>query len=104
MGLPMASNLARAGFDVVGYTRTAATRDRFASAGGVICASVAEATRGADVVITMLPDGPDVVEVVLGEDGVFANAKRGLIYDMSTISPDSAKDLADEGNRRQIRV
>jgi len=105
MGLPMASNLTRAGFDVVGYSRTAATRDRFASAGGAICASVAEATRGADLVITMLPDGPDVVEVVLGEDGVFANAKPSLIYvDMSTISPDSAKDLAAEGNRRRIRV
>src|SRR2546428_726474 len=86
---------ASADFDVVVSSRTAATRDRFASAGGVICASVAEAARGADVVITVLPDGPDVVEVVLGEDGVFANAKPGLIYiDMSTISPDSAKDLA----------
>jgi 2-hydroxy-3-oxopropionate reductase len=53
----------------------------------------------------MLPDGPDVVEVVLGEDGVFANAKPGLIYiDMSTISPQTAKDVANEGNRRQVRV
>jgi 2-hydroxy-3-oxopropionate reductase len=41
MGLPMASNLARAGFDVVGHSRTASTRDRFALAGEVTCASVA---------------------------------------------------------------
>jgi len=105
MGLPMASNLARAGFDVVGYSRTAATRERFASAGGAICASVSEASRGAEALITMLPDGPDVLEVALGKGGVFENAKPGLIYiDMSTISPGTAKDLADEGKRRQIRV
>jgi 2-hydroxy-3-oxopropionate reductase len=105
MGHPMALNLARAGFEVVGYSRTEATRSKFAAAGGIAGDNVAGVANGADVVITMLPDAPDVREVVLGESGVFESAKPGLIYiDMSTISPETAKELAKEGNRRQIRV
>jgi 2-hydroxy-3-oxopropionate reductase len=66
---------------------------------------VAEAVRGADVVITMLPDSPDVEAVVLGPDGVFAHANPGLLYiDASTIRPDVAVRLAEEGHRRGIRV
>jgi 2-hydroxy-3-oxopropionate reductase len=105
MGHPMALNLTNAGYDVVGYSRTEATRNRFASSGGAIAGSIAEATDGADVVITMLPDAPDVREVVLGENGVFANAKPGLLYvDMSTISPQTSMDLAAEGTHGQVRV
>ena len=105
MGQPMALNLASAGFNVVGYSRTEATRSKFASRGGPIAESVAEATRGADMVITMLPDAPDVRDVVLGENGVLANAKPGLLYvDMSTISPQTATELAVAGNERQVRV
>jgi 2-hydroxy-3-oxopropionate reductase len=56
-------------------------------------------------VITVLPDSPDVLSVVLGDDGVFANAKSGLIYiDMSTIAPATAVQLAEAGRERGYRV
>jgi 2-hydroxy-3-oxopropionate reductase len=95
MGAPMAENLVRAGFAVAGFTRRPAGRDRLAAAGGRRADSVAEATRGADVVITMLPDSPDVESVVLGPDGVVANAGPGLlVIDMSTVTPSTARAIA----------
>jgi 2-hydroxy-3-oxopropionate reductase len=105
MGLPMAGNLVKAGFDVLGYNRSSDKIDRLRSLGGKGAGSIPEVTRNADVVITMLPDSPDVESVVLGEDGVFANAAAGLLYiDMSTIRPDVAKRVAEEGAGRGIRV
>ena len=104
MGAPMAENLVQAGFDVVGFTRRSAGVDRLAAAGGRPATSVAEATRGADVVITMLPDSPDVAAVVLGDDGVLANASDGLLQiDMSTISPQAARQVAAAATQRGIR-
>lgn len=105
MGGPMAANLVAAGYDVVGYNRSAAKRERLAEQGGTAAASVAEAVRDADVVITMLPDSPDVEDVVLGEDGVFAHAKPGArVIDMSTIRPDVSRRLAAEGRERGLGV
>jgi 2-hydroxy-3-oxopropionate reductase len=95
MGAPMAENLVKAGFDVAGYTRRPAARDRLAAAGGRRADSVADATRGADVVITMLPDSPDVESVVLGPEGVVANAAPDLLMiDMSTVTPATARTIA----------
>jgi 2-hydroxy-3-oxopropionate reductase len=69
--------------------------DRLSAVGGRRATSVAEAATGADVVITMLPDSPDVAAVVLGPDGVLANASPGLLLiDMSTISPQTARQIA----------
>lgn len=105
MGGPMAANLVAAGYDVAGYNRSAAKRERLAAAGGTAVDSVAEAVRDADVVITMLPDSPDVEAVAFGEDGVFAHAKSGALYaDMSTIRPDVARRLDAEGRERGVRV
>jgi 2-hydroxy-3-oxopropionate reductase len=105
MGHPMATNLVGAGFDVVGYSRTSATRERFAESGGEVAGSVEEATRGSGMVITMLPDTPDVQEVALGAGGVFESAAPGLIYcDMSTISPVTAREIGLKGRERQVRV
>src|SRR6476646_2726291 len=96
MGLPMAVNLLKAGFDVVGYNRTRAKAERLAEAGGQSAASVAEAVRGSDVVITVLPDSPDVAGTATGPDGIFANAEPDLIFvDMSTISPATAIEVAE---------
>jgi 2-hydroxy-3-oxopropionate reductase len=101
----MASNLIKAGFKVIGYSRTAATRHEFAAGGGEAAGSVAEATRHADMVITMLPDTPDVQEVATGPGGVFESAGAGLVYcDMSTISPVASRELALQGKRRDLRV
>jgi 2-hydroxy-3-oxopropionate reductase len=73
------------------------------AAGGRRAADVAEATRGADVVITMLPDSPEVSDVVLGPDGVLANASSGLLFiDMSTISPQTAQRVAAAAAERGV--
>jgi 2-hydroxy-3-oxopropionate reductase len=96
MGLPMATNLVRAGHEVAGYNRSAAKTERLAAAGGRAAPSVADAVRDAEIVITMLPDSPDVEAVVLGADGVLAAAPAGcLVIDMSTIAPATARTVAE---------
>ena len=93
MGLPMATNLVRAGYAVHGYNRS--PRDAFAEAGGTMADSIADAVRDADVIITMLPDSPDVEAVVLGDDGVLSSARSGaLLIDMSSIAPATARAVA----------
>jgi 2-hydroxy-3-oxopropionate reductase len=105
MGAPMAANLVKAGFDVVGYNRSPGRTERLTAAGGRAAASIAEAVRDAGVVATMVPDSPDVRSVLTGEDGVFENAPAGaLIIDFSTIRPDVAAELAAEGAERGFRV
>ena len=105
MGAPMAANLVKAGFEVTGYNRSPARVEQLAAAGGRGAASIAEAVRDADVVATMVPDSPDVQEVLAGEDGVFGHARPGaLIIDFSSIRPDVAAALAAEGAKRGFRL
>lgn len=95
MGRPMAVNLIAAGHRVVGTSRSVATRERAADAGVPVTDSVADAVVGADVVITMLPDSPDVERVALGKGGILENIPDGAAYiDMSTISPDVARTVS----------
>jgi len=105
MGGPMAANLVKAGFEVVGYNRSPEPVKRLVDAGGRGAESVADAVRGADVIVTMVPDSPDVEAVTGGDDGVFAAAKSGAIYvDMSTIRPDVAVRVAEAGREAGLRV
>jgi 2-hydroxy-3-oxopropionate reductase len=105
MGGPMAANLARAGFDVVGYDRGQGPIDKLVGAGGRGATSIAEAVGDADVVITMVPDSPDVEAVVLGDDGVLAHAKPGLLLvDSSTIRPDTSKRVAEAARAYGVRA
>ncbi|RLL69485.1 2-hydroxy-3-oxopropionate reductase [Streptomyces sp. Z26] len=95
MGSPMAENLIEAGYDVTGHTLEQAKLDRLAAAGGTAAASIAEAVRDADVVITMVPASPQVEAVAYGPDGILANVRRGtLLVDMSSITPQTSVDLA----------
>jgi 2-hydroxy-3-oxopropionate reductase len=104
MGLPMAINLVKAGHTVTGFNRSQDKVDKLASEGGRGAASIAEAVKDADVVITMVPDSPDVEAVVTGPDGVFANSRKGTLWiDASSIRPDVAKRLADEARVAGIR-
>ena len=97
MGLPMAKNLVTAGYDVTGYNRSQEAIDKLVAAGGTGATGIADAVKDADVIITMVPDSPDVAGVVQGPDGVFANAKAGALWiDNSSIRPDVAKELAEE--------
>lgn len=105
MGAPMAANLVKAGFEVIGHNRTMSKVDALVDAGGRAATSVAEAVAGADVVITMLPDSPDVRAVVLGDDGVLAHAREGtLLIDCSTIRPDVAREVAAAAAARKIQA
>lgn len=99
MGSPMAVNLIKSGFDVVGYNRTAAKLQPLVDAGGRAASSIAEAVAGADAVALMVSDSPDVTEILTREDGVFAHGRAGaLIIDFSSIRPDVAADLAREAS------
>ncbi|RIQ20609.1 2-hydroxy-3-oxopropionate reductase [Jiangella rhizosphaerae] len=107
MGGPMAANLVKAGFEVTGYNRSPAKVRRLVEAGGRGAESAAAAAEGADVVITMLPDSPDVEAVLLGDggDGVLDRLAPGtIVVDMSTIRPDVARSLAEAGASRGVRV
>jgi 2-hydroxy-3-oxopropionate reductase len=97
MGKPMARNLISAGYDLVLYNRTREKAEDLAA--GSDSAEVAESPREvaerSDVVITMLPGPPEVEEVVAGNEGLLTGAGEGdLIVDMSTSSPELARELA----------
>ncbi|MCP5395192.1 MAG: NAD-binding protein [Sphingomonadaceae bacterium] len=86
MGLPLAKNLQRGGFDVNGYDIDPARADQLVALGGRRAASIAEASRDAEIVITCLPATPHVEAAVLGADGVLANIDKGaLLLETSTI-------------------
>jgi 2-hydroxy-3-oxopropionate reductase len=105
MGRPMAANLVKAGFDVVGYNRSRPAVDRLIADGGRGAASIAEAVASADVVATMLPDSPDVQQVLAGPGGVFDHARQGtLLIDFSTIRPDVAADLSRDAAAAGFRL
>lgn len=105
MGLPMAKNLVDARFDVTGFNRSSGNLDALIEHGGRRAGSVAEAVDGADVIITMLPDSPDVEQVVLGDGGVLASAKNGaLLIDTSSIAPATARRVAEAAAAVGIRA
>ena len=88
MGRPMAKNLVKAGYSLVVHSRSRGPVDDLVKAGARAAASPKEVAGQCDVLITMLPNSPDVERVALGKDGIVEGAKKGLIFaDMSTISP-----------------
>ena len=105
MGGPMARQLVAGGHSVIGFNRSRGPVERLVSDGGTAAGSVAEAVRDAEVIITMVPDSPDVEDLALGEGGIYANAPRGSIHiDMSSIRPDVAARIAAAGHVAGIRV
>ncbi|GAB3441875.1 2-hydroxy-3-oxopropionate reductase [Streptomonospora sediminis] len=105
MGGPMAANLVRAGYDVVGHNRSPQKAEALVAAGGRSAPSAAEAAAEADIAITMLPDSPDVESTVLAEGGVLDRMRSGsLVIDMSTIRPDVARAVAAAGEQRNVGV
>jgi 2-hydroxy-3-oxopropionate reductase len=88
MGRPMARNLLKAGHTLVVHSRSRGPVDEIAGAGAKVGSSPRDVAAQCDVLITMLPNSPDVEQVVLGRDGVIEGARPGLVLvDMSTISP-----------------
>ena len=105
MGLPMAKNLVAAGHAVTGFNLTRDRIDELVAAGGHGAGSIAEAVAAADIIITMVPDSPDVAAAVRGERGIFANATADALWiDASSIRPDVAAELADEARAAGLRV
>ncbi|MEU4248780.1 NAD(P)-dependent oxidoreductase [Amycolatopsis sp. NPDC026612] len=105
MGAPMAAHLVAAGHDVSGYDVTPAAGEKLEAAGGRAAKGVADAVAGADVVITMLPDHPQVEAVVLAAGGVLDTASPGtLLIDMSTIRPETSIKVANVARDKRIRV
>jgi 2-hydroxy-3-oxopropionate reductase len=105
MGGPMAAHLVKAGYDVIGYNLTRDRIDALIGVGGRGADDVVGAARDADIIITMVPDSPDVEAVTSGENGIFANAKRGALYiDMSSIRPDVSARVAERGREAGLRV
>jgi 2-hydroxy-3-oxopropionate reductase len=103
MGAPMARHLLETGFPLTVHSRSPAPVDALVSDGAVWATSPAEVAGVSDVVITMLPDTPDVEHVMLGDVGVAAGAAAGaLVIDMSTIDPGPTRAIA--GQLRQHGV
>jgi 2-hydroxy-3-oxopropionate reductase len=104
MGQPMAEHLVRAGHNLTVHNRSPAPVQALVAAGAKAGASAAEVAAAADVVITMVPDSPDVEAVALGEDGVLSTARQGLLLiDMSTIRPDTARLVGKQAQARGAR-
>jgi len=97
MGAPMAANLVRAGVDVTVWNRTAERAERFAAEHGARSAPTpAEATRDADIAITMVPDVPEVEAVLFGPDGAAEGLGDGdVAIDMSTIAPTASVAIGE---------
>src|SRR5262249_43343958 len=95
-------------FQLTVATRTPGKAEKFAadnaSLGSVkAVATPAEVASASDLIITMVTDSPDVLAVARGEDGIFVKAKRGsIVIDMSTISPQVTRELADEAKSKGI--
>src|ERR671918_289509 len=101
MGRPMAKNLMDAGYDLAVHNRSPEKAEELASEGATAAGSPREVAESCDVVITMLPDSPEVEEVLSGEDGVLEGVREGaLIVDMSTISPVVTEGLAGRAEER----
>ncbi|MGE3885303.1 MAG: NAD(P)-dependent oxidoreductase [Vicinamibacterales bacterium] len=95
MGRPMALNLRKHLFDVVVHSRSRGPVDALTAAGATAARSPADVARQARIIITMLPDGPDVSTVLEGPDGIFSAMQPGtIIVDSSTIAPATARHLA----------
>src|SRR5213592_5280871 len=108
MGRPMAKNLIKAGYPLVVHSRSRGPVDELVKAGAKAASSPKDVASQCDVLITMLPNSPDVEQVALGKDGIIEGAKAGLIFvDMSTISPivsqKVGKALAAKGVRCSTR-
>lgn len=103
MGKPMARNLMKAGFPLVVHNRSRGAVDELAKEGARPASSPKDVAAQSDIVITMLPDSPDVELVIAGKDGVFEGARRGmLVIDMSTSPPALARRIARDAEARGI--
>lgn len=105
MGKPMSKNVLKAGYEVIIYSRTQSTIDKLVTAGAIAACSPKEVAQESDVIITMLPNSPQVKEVILGENGVIEGAKEGaVVIDMSSIAPLVSREISQVLEERGIEM
>jgi 3-hydroxyisobutyrate dehydrogenase len=105
MGLPMALNLVKAGHAVTGVDIQPAAAKKFATEGGIAAQSTADACRGAEIIVTMLPAGEQVKTIYMGDTGVIANVKSDtLLIDCSTIDVETARAVAKAAETNAVMM
>ena len=105
MGKPMARNLMKAGHELVVFDVFKANVDLLVSEGALAAASSREVAENCDTIITMVPNGPQVIEVVLGENGVLEGAKPGTtVIDMSSIAPQVSQEVCAACKAKGVRM
>jgi len=101
----MARNLLKAGFSLVVHNRSKGPVEELVKEGAEAASSPKEVAQRAEVIITMVPDSPDVEEVILGKEGVLEGAKAGsIVIDMSSISPLVSQKIAAEAAEKGVKM
>ncbi len=97
MGQPMVQNILKAGYSVTVFNRSTSAIEFLTTHGATPATSPKQVAEQSDIVITCLPDSPDVESVVLGENGILSGLRSGmLLIDMSTIAPATSKKIYSE--------
>jgi 3-hydroxyisobutyrate dehydrogenase len=105
MGVGMALNILKAGHEVTVHNRTRQKEEAVANEGARRAESPKAAADGAEIIVTMVSDTPDVEAVILGTDGVIHSAPQGaIVIDMSTISPAATRQMAEELGKKGIKM
>ncbi len=105
MGKPMSKNLLKAGHELVVYNRSKASVEELCAAGAKGAESPAEVAKECKVIITMVPNSPQVREVCLGENGIVKGAEEGtVVIDMSSIDPVESKAIGAELSKKGIEL
>lgn len=105
MGKPMSKNLVKAGYTLVVRDHNASNEAELVELGATVAKTPKELAAQVDVVITMVPNSPQVKEVCLGENGIIAGAKPGLVViDMSSIAPLASREVHDALAEKGIRM
>lgn len=103
MGKPMAKNLLKAGYSLAVYNRSKSSVEELVRSGAKAFSSAKEVAAASDVIITMLPNSPEVEEVVLGKGGILEGAAaNSILVDMSSISPIVSRELSAELGKKHV--
>lgn len=105
MGKPMAKNLLKAGYPLTVYDIVPDKAEEVVEAGAKAGSSSKDVAEKSEIVITMLPNSPEVKEAVLGKNGVLEGAKPGtILIDMSSIAPLASKEVAEKAKEKGVTV
>jgi 2-hydroxy-3-oxopropionate reductase len=105
MGKPMAGHLTKAGGTLCVHSRTSASVEALAASGAIPCKTPKEVAERSEIVFLMLPDTPDVEQVLFGPDGVSKGIKPGLtVVDMSSISPVETRRFAERLRNQGVEM